>query len=104
MGISSFTYQLASDVVRDGMGLELLDASGEVVAEVFRSDAEHSVQLNRFKAGLDEGAIRDLAIAAIERLGPFENGAPLETAARYDALVEQAGGRSNTSLERTRDR
>ncbi len=104
MGNSSFAYQLASDVIRDGMGLELLDANGAVVAEVFRSDAKHSVKLNRFKTGLDEGAIRELANAAIERLGPFENGSPLETAADYDVLMEQAGRRSNTSLERMRNR
>ena len=104
MGNSSFAYQLASDVIRDGMGLELLDANGEVVAEVFRSDAEHSVQLRTFKAGLDDNAVRELAVAAIERLGPFEDGSPLESATHYDALLEQAGRRSNKSFERTRER
>jgi hypothetical protein len=101
---ASFSYQLASDVIRDGMSLELLDANGEVVAEVFRSDAEHSVQLNTFRANLAESVIRELATAAVERLGPFEDGTPLEAAEHYDALVEQAGGRSNKSLERTRAR
>jgi len=101
---ASFSYQLASDVIRDGMSLELLDATGEVVAEVFRSDAEHSVQLKTFQVGLADSAIRELATTAMERLGPFEDGTPLGTAAHYDSLVEQAGGRSNKSLERTHDR
>jgi hypothetical protein len=103
MGNSSFAYQLASDVIRDGLGLELLDANGEVVAEVFRSDAEHSVQLSTFKVGLEESAIRELAIAAIARLDPFTDGSSLETAAHYGVLVERAGGRSNILLERTRE-
>jgi hypothetical protein len=102
MATSSFSFQLASDVIRDGMSLELLDANGEVVAEVFRSDVEHSVQLNTFQMGLAADAIRELAAAAVQRLGPFEDGTPLEAAMHYDALVEQAGGRSNKSLERTR--
>ena len=34
------TSQLAADVARDGIGLELLDSDRDVVAEVFRSDAK----------------------------------------------------------------
>jgi hypothetical protein len=103
MPYGSFSYQLASDVVRDGMSLELLDSNGQVVAEVFRSDAQHSVQLSTFQVGLEESVIRELATAAVERLGPFEDGTRLEAAMHYDALVEQAGGRSNNWPERTRE-
>lgn len=104
MTTASFSYQLASDVIRDGLALELLDANGVAVAEVFRSDANHSVQFEAFQGDLPVSAIQELAVAAIRRLDPFEDGRPLETATNYGALLELSGGRSNTSLERTRDR
>jgi hypothetical protein len=103
MATTSFTYQLASDVIRDGLALELLDANGVVAAEVFRSDANHSVQLETFQGNLPASAIQDLVTAAIRRLDPFEDGRPLETATNYGALLELSGGRSNTALERTRE-
>ncbi|HEY4342256.1 MAG TPA: hypothetical protein VGM97_20095 [Steroidobacteraceae bacterium] len=104
MASSSFTYQLASDVIRDGMALEMLDLDGVVVAEVFRSDAAHSVELQAFREDIPDGAIRDLAAAAIERLGPFEDGKPLSAALNYATLLKASIGRSNKSLERTRER
>lgn len=42
-----WTTQLASDIVRDGLGLELLDTPYRVVAEVFRCDADHTVTIRR---------------------------------------------------------
>jgi hypothetical protein len=85
------------------MALELLDLDGKVVAEVFRSDAAHRVELQAFHEAVPAHAIRDLAAAAIERLGPFEDGTALNTAVNYDALVDASVGRSNNSLERTRE-
>lgn len=35
--------QLASDIVRDGLGLELLVEQNRVAAEVFRCDTNHTV-------------------------------------------------------------
>ncbi|AVB27146.1 hypothetical protein CXB36_02605 [Pseudomonas syringae pv. syringae] len=34
-----FRFQIASDVIRDGLGIELVDANGQVCAEVLRCDA-----------------------------------------------------------------
>jgi hypothetical protein len=104
MGNSSFAYQLASDLDRDGMALELIDARGNVVAEVFRFDAEHSVKLATFQEGLPSSAIQDLASTAIARLGPFEDGTPLDTAADYADLLALSRGRPNKSLDRTLDK
>jgi hypothetical protein len=43
--------QLASDIIRDGLGLELLDRAGNVVGEVFRCDADHTVTVRVFAEG-----------------------------------------------------
>jgi hypothetical protein len=86
------------------MSLELLDLNRNVVAEVFRSDATHSVELQAFHEAVPSSAIQELAAAAIKRLGPFQDGTPLEAAVNYDILVDASLGRSNTSLERTRGR
>ena len=40
---------MASDVIRDGLGLELLDITGAVRAEVFRCDADHTVTVSHFE-------------------------------------------------------
>jgi hypothetical protein len=75
-----YSTRLASDVARDGIGLELLNEMGEVVAEVFRSDADRTVVLNTFSFDLPLQAIELLIGEAKERLDPFDNGAPLSTA------------------------
>jgi len=62
------------------------------------------VQFEPFQGGLPTSAIQELAAAAIRRLDPFEDGRPLSTATNYGALLELSSGRSNTSLERTRER
>ena len=80
-----FTTQIASDVNRDGLGVELLDAAGEVIAEVFRSDANHTVTLTTFDNDVPLYAIEQLIKRARVVLDPFEDGTPLTGAA--DAAV-----------------
>jgi hypothetical protein len=75
--VRGYTIQLASDVVRDGLGVEMLDASGRVVAEVFRCDAVEEVTLEIFEASLAPGVVDELVAHARTRLGTFESGAPL---------------------------
>ena len=94
---------MASDVIRDGMSLELLDANGNIVAEVFRSDGAHSVQIFSHQDGVSADVLQQLASVAIERLGPFEDGAPLSAALNYADLLDVSVGRPNKSLERTRE-
>lgn len=71
-----FATQVASDVVRDGLGVELL-AAGEVVAEVFRCDADHSLVLNTFGNDVPLVEIERLISLARNRLEVFEDGTPL---------------------------
>ena len=72
-----FTFQVASDVIRDGLGVELLDESGNVVAEVFRSDALKTVTVSVFVDGLPLVWVEKLLAAARDRLGEFDDGSPL---------------------------
>lgn len=69
--------QVASDVSRDGLGVELLDDGGNVLAEVFRSDRDRTVIVSTFGNDIPLGAVQDLIAYAVERLDPFEDGTPL---------------------------
>jgi len=66
--------QLASDIQRDGMGLELLSPEGKVVAEVFRSDAEHTVTVAIFGAAIPAQVFDEYYRQALDSLDPFEDG------------------------------
>ena len=69
--------QVASDIVRDGLGVELLDREGQVVAEIFRCDADHTVFFAQFVETIPLHAIEALIARAKDRLDPFEDGTPL---------------------------
>ena len=72
-----WTIQLASDIVRDGLGLELLETPYRVVAEVFRCDADHTVTIRLFEDGIPADVLQDFVRDARGRLDPFEDGSPL---------------------------
>jgi hypothetical protein len=70
--------QVASDIIRDGLGLELLKDEN-VVAEVFRCDADKTVTV----AVHEPVSLRELEALLVEarrRLDPFEDGTPLASA------------------------
>jgi hypothetical protein len=69
--------QLASDVIRDGLGLELLGEPHRVAAEVFRCDANHIVTVRLFEDDIPDDVLEELVARARERLDPFEDGTPL---------------------------
>ncbi|WP_371766061.1 hypothetical protein [Massilia sp.] len=72
-----YRYQFASDVVRDGMGLELTDERWNVLADVFRCDANKSLTISLFSEGLPFTEIEKLGSMAWKELGSFEDGTPL---------------------------
>ncbi|MEZ0187837.1 hypothetical protein AB9X41_01200 [Ralstonia solanacearum] len=74
-----FQLQIASDVQRDGLGLESLNDSGKVVAEVFRSDANNSLEVSLFDDGLPFVEVERLFRIARTELGAFEDGTALPT-------------------------
>lgn len=86
-----YSTQVASDIVRDGLGVELLDENLDVVAEVFRSDRDHTLLVNTFSYGIPLAAIELLIARAKERLEPFEDGALLSKAALVGPERSRAG-------------
>lgn len=75
----TWSIQMASDVIRDGLGVELLDATRAVRAEVFRCDADHTVTVSHFGGG--EAPPADVVewyyAEAARRLDRFEDDSPL---------------------------
>ena len=75
-----YRLAVASDVVRDGLGVELEDASGAIVAEVFRSDREHTLTVNTFGHNVPVEELVWMIEQAKVELEPFEDGTPLSEA------------------------
>jgi hypothetical protein len=69
-----WSTQLASDLDRDGMGLELLAPDGKVVAEIFRSDSEHFLTVETFETAIPASIFNQFYRDALARLDPFEDG------------------------------
>jgi hypothetical protein len=72
-----YRFQVASDVIRDGLGVELTDAAGNVLAEVFRCDADNSLKVSLFNEELPFPLVEKLIFMARAELGTFEDGSPL---------------------------
>lgn len=70
---TNYRIQLASDVQRDGLGCELVDADGGVVAEAFRWDGEHRVTVLT-DISVDKSALDLFLITAERELILFEDG------------------------------
>ena len=68
---------MASDVVRDGLGLELVDERNNVLVEVFRCDADNSLSISLFSKGLPFAEVDKLVVMARKELRSFEDGTPL---------------------------
>ena len=80
--VKGWSTQVASDIVRDGLGVELLDGDAQVVAEVVRCDADHTVSFAQFVEAIPLHAIELLIARAKDRLDPFEDGMPLASCNR----------------------
>lgn len=66
--------QLASDIKHDGMGLELLNPTAEVVAEIFRFDSTKTVVVTTFDNEIPLAIFDRYYSHAWKRLDPFEDG------------------------------
>lgn len=75
-----YKTQVASDIIRDGLGVELLNENDQVVAEVFRCDKNKTVIVSTFGNDIPLGALEVMLERAKERLDPFEDGTPLANA------------------------
>ena len=78
--MSELSIQFASDIVRDGLGVELVNESREVVAEVFRCDLDGTFYASTFCYDVSLADLERLIRVARTELGPFEDGTPLADA------------------------
>jgi hypothetical protein len=87
-GMQGWSLQVASDVIRDGLGVELLDARRMIRAEVFRCDADHTVTVTHYEGGEPASPeILDWYYAeAARRLDVFEDGSPLPERSGWRAV------------------
>ncbi|MES2320045.1 MAG: hypothetical protein V4631_21410 [Pseudomonadota bacterium] len=72
-----YRYQVASDVLRDGLGVELTAADGNVIAEVFRCDADNSLTVTLYVEAVPFAHIEKLIGMVRRNLGGFEDGTNL---------------------------
>lgn len=66
------------------MGLELVDSERQVLAEVFRCDADHTVTLTVFDRSVPTSVVEQLVEQARADLAPFEDGQPLPSVFRTE--------------------
>ena len=73
-------FQVASDVIRDGLGLELIAEDNRVLAEVFRHDLSHRLTVTCYEQDIDLSLLETLITRARQELEPFEDGTSLSQA------------------------
>ena len=84
------TIQFASDVIRDGMGVELIDAKHNVMAELFRSDVSGEFCLNTFDNDISAADVKMMFDAATEREGLSFRIPSEEVAVIYVEILSEA--------------
>ena len=84
--MARYTLMNASDIVRDGLGVELVDMNQQTVAEAFRCDRDQTVVVNTFGNDIPLDAMSALLRYAQSYLEPFENGKPLDQASNFGFL------------------
>ncbi|UZJ59885.1 hypothetical protein OKW98_25715 [Pseudomonas sp. KU26590] len=76
----AYRFQIASDMIRDGLGLELINTTNQVCAEVFRCDADNTLKMSLFGDDLPFVQIENLVLIARKELARYEDGTPLPPA------------------------
>ncbi|GAB5405727.1 MAG: hypothetical protein Aurels2KO_39580 [Aureliella sp.] len=74
---NGWSTQIASDVTRDGLGVELLSSNGEIIAEAFRCDAENTVSVACWSSRVTDEVLGWLLPYAHAELHEFEDGTAL---------------------------
>ncbi len=87
---NGYKLQTASDIQRDGLGVELYDKDGEVIVEVFRKDSDNTFSINTFDNDVPVDAIEMLLKYAHYRLQDFEDGTPLSKATNFGRIEQSA--------------
>ena len=72
-----YLYQIASDIDRDGLGVELIDEHSNVLAEVFRCDKDRTLTFKARASDLPFVQVEKLIAMARGELLAFEGGVSL---------------------------
>ena len=72
-----YRIQIASDVIRDGLGLELINTTNQVCAEAFRCDADNTLKISLFAEDLPFVQVENLVLIARKEFPRYEDGTPL---------------------------
>ena len=85
-----WSTSLASDVVRDGIGYELLDVRGDTVVEAFCCDADNSMRVTIYWSEFEIPAdiFERFLTLAEKRLVRFEDGSPLPPISEWPIVRE----------------
>lgn len=79
MSHAGWTLQVASDVQRDGLGLELMSRTGASVGEIFRGDAQHSIGVSLLATDVPPSVLEWFRAQARRALGDtYEDGTPID--------------------------
>lgn len=84
-----YKFMSASDVIRDGLGVELEGEDGNTLAEVFRCDQNKTLIVSTFGNDIAFDALEELMIWAKTYLEPFEDGSPLSAAINFGAFQKR---------------
>lgn len=85
----NYKFMSASDVIRNGLGVELVDEWGNTLAEVFRCDKDKTLIVNTFGNDISFDALEALMTWAKTYLEPFEDGSPLSAAINFGAFQKR---------------
>ena len=75
--MDEWSTQTASDIIRDGLGVELLDTRDNIAAEVFRCDRDRTVCVTCWSDLVTQDVLDWLLPTAFDHLAGFEDGSPL---------------------------
>ena len=81
-----YRIQIASDVMRDGLGLELINATNQVCAEVFRCDSDNTLTISLFAEDLPFVQVENSVLIARKELVRYEYCTPLPSAMPLQSL------------------
>lgn len=86
--MNNWTTQIASDIIRDGLAVELISPGGDVVAEVFRFDAIHTVRVRCWSDVVTQDVLDWLLSYSLVQLQTFEDGTALPPISQWQVSRE----------------
>ena len=84
-----YDHQIITSLGHNAMALELKDQHGNVVADINKRDSDNRIVLNTFGNDLEIQLIQEFLALALRVMGPFEDGTPLDRAAKTQSLLRR---------------